>query len=248
MSGELNKKHLLEAAIRAPSGHNTQPWKFSTTDSGITIHPDFSRRLPVVDPDDHALYISLGCAAENMVITAADEGFRTKVTVNTDAEAPFIRLTFTEDREISGDPLVAFINERQSTRNEYEDTPVPLKDLEMLEDAIRYNGVDLLLITGREGIDRLKPFIIEGSNRQFRNRNFVDELVNWIRFSKSVARSRRDGIWSKSMGLPNVPHWLGKFIMNYFVSAKSEAKRWSNLVDATAGLALFEVSQHDAEH
>lgn len=57
----MDIKTLLAYAIKAPSGHNTQPWKFRVEGNTITISPDFSRRLPIVDPDDHALFISLGC-------------------------------------------------------------------------------------------------------------------------------------------------------------------------------------------
>lgn len=52
---------LIEAASQAPSGHNTQPWRFQLEDARITIHPDFSKRLPAVDPDDRdALRFILG--------------------------------------------------------------------------------------------------------------------------------------------------------------------------------------------
>jgi hypothetical protein len=37
----------------------------------IVILPDLSRRCLVVDPDDHHLYVSLGCAAENILQAAA---------------------------------------------------------------------------------------------------------------------------------------------------------------------------------
>ena len=57
---------MVEYASKAPSGHNTQPWFFTLGADAITITPDFSKRLPVVDPDDRELFISLGCAAENL--------------------------------------------------------------------------------------------------------------------------------------------------------------------------------------
>jgi len=39
---------LLECAIKAPSGHNTQPWKFTVNGHTIEISPDYSRRLPIL--------------------------------------------------------------------------------------------------------------------------------------------------------------------------------------------------------
>jgi hypothetical protein len=82
---------LLTAAALAPSGHNTQPWRFSVEGERITILPDPSRRLPVVHPDDHALYISLGCAVENLMVAARGEGYHAEVDdTGLDGEAPVL--------------------------------------------------------------------------------------------------------------------------------------------------------------
>ena len=69
---------ILKYAVKAPSGHNTQPWIFKTGNDSITVLPDFTRALPVVDPDNHALYISLGCALENLIIAANEFDFKTE--------------------------------------------------------------------------------------------------------------------------------------------------------------------------
>lgn len=65
---------LLRYASLAPSGHNTQPWKFQADGRRIVILPDFAQRTPIVDPDDHHLYVSLGCAAENLALSCAARG------------------------------------------------------------------------------------------------------------------------------------------------------------------------------
>jgi nitroreductase len=75
----LQMKELIRYATLAPSGHNTQPWKFSIKENSIRIFPDFTRHLTVVDPDNRELYISLGCALENLVIAARYAGYDSEV-------------------------------------------------------------------------------------------------------------------------------------------------------------------------
>ncbi|MEW5961151.1 MAG: twin-arginine translocation signal domain-containing protein, partial [Chloroflexota bacterium] len=59
---------LIRYATLAANGHNTQPWKFAVKENEIEIQPDYTRRLPVVDPHDRELWISLGCALENLLV------------------------------------------------------------------------------------------------------------------------------------------------------------------------------------
>ena len=63
-----NVRDLIRFATLAPNSHNTQPWRFHVGHGLIDIAADFSRRTPAVDPDDHHLFVSLGCAAENLAI------------------------------------------------------------------------------------------------------------------------------------------------------------------------------------
>ena len=68
--GAALSQELVRYATLAPSSHNTQCWKFALEGKGITILPDLSRRTLAVDPDDHRLFVSLGCATENLVQAA----------------------------------------------------------------------------------------------------------------------------------------------------------------------------------
>jgi hypothetical protein len=65
---------IIRFATLAPNGHNTQPWRFRVDDRRIAILPDLSRRTPVVDPDDHHLFVSLGCAPENLALASGARG------------------------------------------------------------------------------------------------------------------------------------------------------------------------------
>ncbi|MDO9085060.1 MAG: hypothetical protein Q7U53_02530 [Anaerolineaceae bacterium] len=51
---EPEMKEIIRYATLAANSHNSQPWKFAVREDLIEIHPDYTRRLPVVDPDDRS--------------------------------------------------------------------------------------------------------------------------------------------------------------------------------------------------
>lgn len=95
-------KFLVKQAVKAPSGHNTQPWKFRRDGSVVEIHPDFDRKLPVVDPDNRELFVSLGCAAENLCLAAQTKGYKSTVSVGDTGD---IAVTLTEGADVKSSPV-----------------------------------------------------------------------------------------------------------------------------------------------
>ncbi|MEO0075569.1 MAG: hypothetical protein ABIK31_05610 [candidate division WOR-3 bacterium] len=237
---------MVECATKAPSGHNTQPWKFENIQNGIIIHPDFTRALPVVDADNHALYISLGCALENLVIAAFKKGYQSMVDYpNNPNGAITIKLNQSDTKNHSEDDLFNFIKTRQVNRNKYADKNVNDSEIETLRKSFNYEGISVILLNGKKNFEKVIPLIIEGNNLQFKNKQFVNELTHWFRYSKSEAEKTRDGLWTAAMGLPNMGRLIGNFVMNNFVSAKSEAKRINDILQHTAGIAIFISEKND---
>ena len=89
----VQMRELIRYATLAANGHNTQPWKFAIQADAIEIQPDYTRGLPIVDPNHRELWISLGCALENLLVAARSTGYGTEVTYPTAAESIHIRLT-----------------------------------------------------------------------------------------------------------------------------------------------------------
>ena len=121
---------LIRYATLAPNGHNTQPWKFHVVGNRIEISPDFGRRTPIVDPDDHHIFVSLGCAAENLALAAAASGHPGEISFNSANNGSVV---FSFD---AGPPtnstLFEAIPHRQSTRAEYDRRPVGAAALKLL--------------------------------------------------------------------------------------------------------------------
>jgi hypothetical protein len=72
---------LLEAATRAPSVHNSQPWRFAVGPGRIAVHADPERQLRVADAPGRALLVSCGAAVMNLRVAAEHLGFHPRVRV-----------------------------------------------------------------------------------------------------------------------------------------------------------------------
>ncbi len=66
---------LVQSAILAANPHNSQPWLFRVNDDAIDLYADTGRHLGAMDPYLREMHIGLGCAIENMLVTAAATGY-----------------------------------------------------------------------------------------------------------------------------------------------------------------------------
>jgi hypothetical protein len=239
---------ILRIAVKAPSGHNTQAWKFDVYNEYIEIRPDYSRTLPAADPEHYELYISLGCALENTVIAAAYYGYEAKSEIKSDADGFFVQIRLNKNDDITKPDLFAYIDKRQSTRNAYLDKSVPEEALKRLNDFSKPEGINLRMLLSGSEIDRLRPYIKAALEKQFSNSDLKKELARWMRYSEKEAMRKGDGLWVACNGLPAMGRFIGRLVIKYMVSAKSENKRWQKLIGNTAGFALFSVEKHEPEH
>lgn len=236
-------RELIRYAALAASSHNTQCWKFRIEHQLISVLPDWSRRCPTVDPDDHHLFVSLGCATENLIQAAQAFGQHGEVNFDTD----LIKVTLKPSKaQIS--KLFEAIPKRQCTRTEYDGRTVSNADLKSLEVVGRGNGVNVLLITEPPRIENILEYVIQGNTAQMNDRAFVEELKAWIRFSNDEVVRRGDGLFAGSSGNPVVPRWLGMRLLNLFFTAKSENDKYAKQIRSSAGIAVFVSDRNDKEH
>jgi hypothetical protein len=199
-------RELVRYATLAANGHNTQPWKFAIKEHDIEIHPDYTRRLPVVDSNDRELWMSLGCALENLIVAARAAGYVPEVTYPDAAD--FIHVRLTADTPQSS-PLFDAISLRQNTRSEYDSRLVQAADLDQVQVLPLEPGVVLHFVTNPIDMGTVVEYVTQGNLRQYAEKAFVDELIHWLRFNKKEALASRDGLYTRSSGNPEVPRWLG---------------------------------------
>ena len=179
LSEKLN--FLLNYAQLAPSSHNSQPWQFSVQDNLIHVYPDLDRWLKIADPEQRELYISLGCALENLLIAAEhfQLGYQVSFFSDRDATQHFATITFAEDKPISNvrDPaLFKAIQQRRTNRQAFLSRLIPKEELLQIKAARLEPDLHLHFIANIEQKRQLARMIKAADKILFANPDYRREL------------------------------------------------------------------------
>jgi hypothetical protein len=237
IGGSLVKRELIRYATLAPSSHNTQCWKFRIKEREISVLPDLTRRCPAVDSDDHHLFVSLGCAVENLVQAALANGLKGEARFDASVEGG-IRISLEPIKAVVS-PLFQAILERQCTRAEFDGKPLSNEELRMLEQAGTGNGVQVLLLTEKTTMEKVLEYVVQANTAQMNDPAFVEELKAWIRFGDEEAVRTGDGLFTRASGNLFVPRWLGSLFFGMFFTPKSENDKYARHIRSSAGIAIF---------
>lgn len=227
---------LARIAALAPSGYNTQPWLLRFAEKRIDVLPDFSRRTPEVDPDDHHLFVSLGAAAETLSVGGPAFGRPGETTVRPDGS---LRYDFTLTGALRRDSSLIAILRRQSVRAEYDGRSPPPLEIDALLHKAALPGVRVVLIADRPRLDELRDLAAEGVRVQFGDPAFVVELRAWLRFNPREALARGDGLFAPATGAPVVPDMLGRLAFGLTATAGRETDRIVRQMTSTPLAAVF---------
>lgn len=246
LSSSSEADYLFHYARLAANAHNTQPWLFGKEAGSYVIKLDPARRTPVVDPNDHHLYCSLGCATENMLLAANAAGKHALVTFDPVGDGEIqVRLS---PGAAPKDPLFEAIVDRQCTRSDYSGRAVPNDHLNRLSEAAHMAGCELIIVTDKPVIEQVLELILSANSVQVGDAAFVSELKSWLRFNDASALATRDGLYAPCSGNPKLPNWLSGPVFKMVFNARAENKKCSRQIRSSSGLAIFVSDKDDREH
>ncbi|MGS2614409.1 Acg family FMN-binding oxidoreductase [Micromonospora sp. LZ34] len=172
-------------AVRAPSLHNTQPWRFRLRDGGIEVLVDASRRLPATDPSGWGVRIACGAALFNLRLALAVAGRPAKVRLRPYPAEPDVVARLAPDLPRPPTPaeqsLHAAIPRRFSNRAPFWPDPVPADARWRLAEAARAEQCWLELLIGVSAVNAFAE-IARGAHRVLeRDPAHRAERTDWVR-------------------------------------------------------------------
>ena len=221
---------LIRIAVLAPSSHNSQPWRFHVEDHRIDLLVDESRRLPVADPDGRELYLSLGCALENLLVAAErfDLAYVYELIPNSDEPSLAARVWFGtvgEPTPFRDRRLYDVVGDRHTHHGSFEDRPIPNDLMETWKRMVVEPGIDLWLIESRRLRERLSLLAERADQAEFADPEFRHELAN------AVGRGDLGDSWPMN--------WIGQWVIRHFDLGGSVGRKEAALIQSAPLLGLI---------
>jgi nitroreductase len=192
-------RECLQAAVAAPSIHNTQPWRFRVTPLGVDVLADRSRRLQVIDPAGRELFMSVGAAVLNLRVAMLAHGRQPVLRLLPDGPGSDLVARVTPGAYVrpteTARMLAAAIPRRHTNRRPFADVPVAPHLLVELAQAAGVEGA-ALAVADEAGRDVLLATTRAAEAHFRREPRYWMELAGWT----SWTRDRTDGVPQAAFG------------------------------------------------
>jgi nitroreductase len=197
--------YLIETAARAPSVHNTQPWRFCVSRYVIELYADPRRKLRV-DPIGREMIISCGAALFGLRLAVRSLGYVPEVELLPNPPRLLARVRLGAEAPMSEAEwrMLHALPHRHTHRGPFDTRPLPNGLLAGLQRDAFAEGATLALVQSAIACQRLGDIVTAASRRQDLDPVARAEIRRWIHPAGSTAR---DGIPASAIPTKAYPEW-----------------------------------------
>jgi hypothetical protein len=218
-------RFLLNYAIFAPSTHNSQPWLFKIKEESCEIYKDANLCLPQADPLNRDLYISIGCAIENLILAARYFGvykdIRYYFNNNLIAEVFFCNLEEARKPNPELENFIVGIKSRVNARGIFEDKKIPEETVKEIINLNDFKDIRVDILTEKTKIEEIAKLIAKGLEIAYQKKEFREEMSRWV--NNSLSR-RKEGIPGYALKMPLLISFIFPFLIRKFDIGKKLAQ------------------------
>jgi hypothetical protein len=189
----LDLDTVIATATRAPSLHNTQPWRFRASAATIELYTDPGRRLDGLDPNGREMVISCGAALFGLRLAVRHAGFRpvAEILPCWPRLDPLARLRLGPGAAVGPGErqFAAAVWLRHTHRGPFAPEPLPPGLLPALRRDAEAEGGALLVIPDDPRSEGLRRLVEAAERRQAGDPALVAETAAWTRHGDA-----RDGV------------------------------------------------------
>jgi len=189
-----NARYLIATAARAPSVHNSQPWRFQVDRDAIELLCD-PRRRTWADGGGREMLISCGAALFGLRLAVRSLGFQPAVELLPDPDRLRLLARVRLGRSVPANALetrmLAAVVHRHTHRGAFADEPLPRGLLPGLQNDVLVEGAELALIPPGLAYQRLARLAATAARRGDLDPRAKAAIRRWTR---AAGQPERDGI------------------------------------------------------
>lgn len=197
---------LVEAAVRAPSVGNSQPWRFSWDGTALGIHVQPDRANPFLNYTNPDTWVGLGCALANIEVAAAARGFHAEVEMPEDARGALVARVRPVPGVRTDASLEAVLASRVTNRLPYDARPLSAAHRDALFTAVApfEPNVRMEWVDTPASRDAVADAMAVYNRVLFENDGLLTSFLTWLRRTPADAEATRDGLSIESLELGRV--------------------------------------------
>jgi hypothetical protein len=198
-------QYLIATAARAPSVHNSQPWRFRVAANAVELWCD-PRRRTWSDANGREMLISCGAALFGLRLAVRSLGFQPVVDLLPDPSRLRLLARVRLGRAVPMNPLeirmMAAVPHRHTHRGSFEPAPLPVGLLPRLQNDVLLEGAELAFIPPGLSFDRLTRLAMSAARRGDLDPRARATIRRWTR---AAGCRERDGIPATALAAGPAP-------------------------------------------
>lgn len=206
---------LVGAAILAANAHNSQPWLFDLFPDRVDLRADLTRSTGANDALNRELFVSLGCALENMLIAAPANGFRPELLPIASSQPDDLVASVALSSQPQFEPdLYQTIGNRHSNRSAYRSDPIPPSSIEAMRSLADESVAParLVWLVDDRARTRFGQLLVEATVAHIADDDQSKASFAWWRGDWNAIQRHKDGLNIDGVGLPPLVRTLGKIL------------------------------------
>ncbi len=235
----MNKliEDIIYYGIQAPSGGNSQPWRFEIKSNKLFLYNIPDKDNPVLNFEQTGSYIAHGALIENICIASSHYGYEAKIdlVLNKAKEKDLVAIiSFIKTKKNPNSKLFSYITGRHTNRKIYYDKKIDqLAKTEILSVNQNDSGIRILITESRTKRTALAKAVSIMEKIALENKLIHQSFFAEINWKEQENSQFTHGLYIKTLELPAIVEYIFRIIKVWPIVRFLNIFGFSNLVSKT---------------
>lgn len=207
---------ILKEAVYAPSGDNSQPWRFVLNGHTLDIYSTPEKDNPIFNFRQRGTYLAHGALVENIVVAASVRNLKAVVKwfPYEQEENCTASINFFYSNEVFSD-LQPFIKKRSTNRKPYLVRKLSENEKKNLERVFLNQRPNFFLVEEKNRINKIGAAVSVNEIIMLTNRELHDFFYSDVRWTTRSEKKHKTGLYLKTMELQPPQALVFKLLQNW---------------------------------